>query len=759
MRDLPVIRNVWEQANGKFVGSDKPHGRVTIEPGFQLNLTGAQYGASDKGPYRWFQRSDNSQTEIEVPNILTIKIDRSIDQDAAKCEISIANQWHDANGVVSSSPDSLGNPGYFSFNHGQSSVSADFGQVANEWADRIVPNALLRTYQGYGGDTEGNIQDLVSDGNLAITGLWLVDTVTISTEGILSVSCRDMAKLLIDQKIYLPLVPSRFYPLKYCRWQYEVVPGSPGEPGVPAIPAPDPSPVGVSYVDSSMERWYPGTTELHGRRYDAVADGSASTVSWSQGVYSPSAIFARAYWEVSVNQEINEVYINAANSSFGTVWISIMVNGQWISQSPDDIIPWDDNNGDGRSDSLYATQFAPQDYIDKPFLVRTSVGNAGVWVPLPFRNIDGGNSNVYDVQRIRITTNQTWNSQVGPWVYRAVCQRIDARLVNEDAVGSPAILPTPATPTSTIQHDGNVNDYTEIVRDLLLWSGFLLYEDSPAYALVHGILEYSGAYPLECVAEDYFDKKSVMECINGIRDTLGYIFVIDDEGGVKFHTPNWWSSGNTLSDGTRVSDVLDLHDESHILSYTTQFNDSSARSQIIVGSSLPTETDDSTAYSKIEPASASLLRGMIRPAMWINEVWQEPDEQLFTAAIIALHSDFQARTGSVTIPANPEIQIDDQVRITERISGESYSHYVRGVSTSMNLDTGDYTMTLTTNWLGEEGVDDEWAFDRDFFLENFSIITDSTGYDNGSGIKEAVVGRSFYTPEPDAGATPGAGTA
>src|SRR5690606_32042012 len=71
---------------------------------------------------------------------------------------------------------------------------------------------------------------------------------------------------------------------------------------------------------------------------------------------------------------------------------------------------------------------------------------------------------------------------------------------------------------------------------------------------------------------------------------------------------------------------------------------------------------------------------------------------------------FAQRRGQVTCLANPAIQVNDQVRIYERTTSETYIHYVRGISTSHDLDTGDYTMTLTTNWLGTE---DDWIITAD----------------------------------------------
>ena len=517
-----------------MIGNNRSQGRVTVEAAWQLNLTGASYGDSEKGPYRYWFYADQSQTETEIPNVRQIDMNSSLDKDTADCTITVYNTLMEAKGSNSEQPDVLGQPGALGFNYASSAEArAIFGQTQNSWANVLVPNALLRTYEGYGGfEADGitpkSITDAVSDGNLAITGTWLIDTVTTGTNGMMSLKCRDMGKLLTDQTMYLPLIPERFYPLKYCRFLYEFVPGS---PAVDPIPPQNKTSVPLTYVDSTMERWYPSAESLHGRRFDAIVDGNNKTESWSQGVVHPTRIFARAWWEVKAHgAQVGEVFINASNNSFGTVWISVKEGGDWQG---DDDIPWDDANGDGRSDSLGLSQFAAKTDVDIPYVKRVHVGNKGKWIKLP---------RVYNAQRIRITTNQSWYSPVGPWRYRATFQELKARAVDETIEGIPGI---PEVPDSTLQKDGNIRDWVDAVKDILLWSGFLFYE-GPTPTLgadVHGLIETSGNYPAECLNEDFFDKKSPMEVITEIKEVLGYIFFVDAEGAIRFHSPNWWSSG------------------------------------------------------------------------------------------------------------------------------------------------------------------------------------------------------------------------
>jgi len=733
VRTLTTIRGLWESNDGKMIGDKRPHCRVTVEANWQLNLTGASYGTSEKGPFRYWFFADQSQVETEVPHIRNVVMNSGLDKDTADCTITIFNTSHEDNAnAENEQPGVLGNPGYLGFNYGQSDeAAAIYGQTANSWAGVLVPNALIRTYQGYGGfEADGvtpkSIVDAVADGNLAITGTWMIDTARTGTSGLMTLKCRDMGKLLIDQSVYLPLVPDRYYPLRYCRFLYELVPGSPAVDPVPGTQnSTNTEPVTLTHFDSNVQRWYPSLADndlYHGRRVNAWVDGDRKTETWSVGTVHPSRIFSRVWWEARAHgASVSEVYIKSSYNSFGTTWISIREGGVWQGAR---VIPWDDANGDGKSDSLNASQNTAVEDTDINYVRRASVSNAGRWYKL---------DRTYTAQRIRITTIENWISPIGPFFYRAVLREVQARHVSESIDGTPGTPGVDEIPDSTLRTDGNIQDWTDPVKDILLWSGFLFYEGvAPAGgAEVHGLIETAGNAPTECMEEDFFDKKSPMEVITAVKEILGYIFFIDEQGAVRFHSPNWWSAGNTTELGERTSYIPELLDSQVIVDYTSEHSDKSMRSEIIVGSNVPSETDDRTQFVRHIPEQVSLLRGMVKPAMLINEIYQLEIEQRLTAALIGLHIMFQSRSGRVTILANPEIQINDQIRITERNTSESYIHYVRSISSNHNLDTNEWTMTLETNWLGEE---DDWVFNRDFFISTYfpdTEIPPLDGFDSG----------------------------
>ena len=716
MRELPVQRARINRSGNNFTGVNKPHGRVTVEPSWRLRTTGPSYGTRVNGPYRWWARKDQSQVEVEVPNIDSIEINRSIDQDAASCTIIMSNQQHDNNDGSPINTSTLGKPGFYGFGYGSASAwTSDWGHQKNQWSNVLIPNALLRTYQGFGGyvETDGKLvakplNTAISDGDIAISGVWLIDTVSFGTNGKIRFECRDMAKLLIDQLVYTPLVPERFYPPKWYRYDYVDVPVAPD-----AHPTPQPGgPLRLTYEDSTVARWL-GKTSALGKLAPRAFTNNETEISFGHGWRHWNNAYAKDWWQATCSGEMNEIYIHTAGVPAGGnyfVWISVMENGQWQGGS---FIPY--NDGPGSNIDVY--------HPDKPkldtnirFVKATAVKasasvniheNDGTWVKLP---------RTYRAQRVRVTIASMWRSPWGPNHFRSAVGSIKARLVNQNPnTEAPAV----ETTYKTIEVDGNIRDWIDPVRQLLLWSGFLRY-DGPNPTVrpgVHGVLESTGTYPLDRIGEETFDKKSVMDAITSIKEVLGHIFFIDEEGGVHFHSPNWWTPGNTTNDGKRRPNYIhEISDERTLTDYTASYTDNSVKSEVVIGTDLPDEESGDTQHVSIDPAvvlpsgSPDLNRGMTRPAIWFSDVWMSADEHKLMAALISLHIMFNSRQGSVTIVANPEIQVNDQVRIMERITSESYIHYVRAIDSTMDLRSGEWTMNLKTNWLGEGDV---WAFDRD----------------------------------------------
>lgn len=967
MRSAAAIKNLWD-TGGPFLGTDRAHGRVTVEPDWFLTHTSKTWGSSTKGPFRWFQDEVNDQVEVEVPGIKSIQIDRSVEQDAATCNIEIYNQKMDDNDTAGEMVSQLGNPGYYTPDRGRSpETNARWNQAANSWENVLTPNALIRTYQGFGGyDTDGTPFDIdvaVASGNLLLTGLWMVDSVSVGTGGMMSVKLRDMGKLLIEQQLYPPLIPADLYPIQYCRWRFEH-----NKLGGQVAPGPDRDLKRVTYgnctafgsQNSGSDVWYGANAAVHGHRPSQALDNRTNTHWLSVGNNNVRAPYAVEWIEVcSGGQEINEVYVHPWAGNY-QMYISIWEDGQWvggptISYSTGGVgiytgantasvpyvmktgVPWEKGKwytlprtykaGKIRFTftNLTKSQWGPYYYragvrelkaaFNKnassgiplvsgaaPMPINVNPNAAGYWLLLNNGNHEAfGDARKYKVDISTpgfaaptyggsasnvnaIAMNATYSGEgywimhsngtmiaygdavhygdpkntegiesnsfkdfaptptgLGYWILRNngsvyaygdaatlggvsvsgsdYAQSIESLPVDAGgywimkkqgditAVGTTVDYGSPTTAgfetgeyftrirrTSTgdgywtvdgsgdvqnfgdaghfgddpnpntgarwafnlywdmipfwqtdqgyalpsskdvflwfgdflyfgsiqdgiqIQRfDGNYLDYADIIKDLVLWSGWLLYQDpnaaTPAYDAsaeppVLGRIETTGSYADECLPADIFDKNPVVNAIQRIREAVGYYTWVDEEGGFHFELPNWWAPGNFDEDGFHVDELPEIDERVNMTEYTASFGDDSLRSEIIIATEDPEEDYSETTYTRFKPDSADLLRGMVKPAMWTNGLFKDEDRREIMAELIAMHIWFSKRQGQTSCVANPNIQINDQVRMYERNSAETYIHYVRGVATNHDLDTGQYNMTLTTHWLGDQ---EDWS--------------------------------------------------
>jgi hypothetical protein len=459
---------------------------------------------------------------MELPNVLSVGWDRSVDTDTAQCTITMLNQRMPGNAEQRADDSEFGYPGYFTPARGKRAEERSRwpNHVVNEWSNVLMPNVIVRTFEGYGGE-HLSIRDAVAQGYIRQTGTWLIDKVTISTSGEVTIQARDMGRLLLEQFMHPPIVPEAVYPLRY----YRYVTLKPGE---------------------------------------------------------------------------------------------------------------DDNPGGE-------------------------------------------------------------------------------------------------------ERSGNYADYGDIIYDLLIWAGF--YWDTfpreplmqlgagPApdagaegFAQVHGVIETTGAWATETLPEDLFDKRPVMDGITEIRNIVGYLFWIDEMGAAHFRSPNWFEPGNFTEELIRVDLVPVIDEKVQLTNYSMTLSSENVRTQIIIASdALPPvppygstqETYD--AYKDAlgratfyEPTQGrDMWHGMHLPSMWVNGAFNDPVQQEDMAQLIAMHIHFRHRQGSLTIVGNPCIQVDDQVKIFERQTADTYLHYVRGISSSLNNVSGEYEMRLTTHWLGD-GDGDEW---------------------------------------------------
>lgn len=973
-----IASRIWDiwYAGGPAIGSEgAPHGRVTVEPDWYLNTEAVTNFQGS--PVRWWQRDDNSQIEYEMPNIVSIETTRSLDQDAATCTITLDNVWVMANNEISLNDAKFGKPGYFTFNRGESSdATARWGSTENSWHRLIVPNALLRTYQGYGGKDKA-VGEAITDGNIVLTGVWLVDEIRINTDGHIEITCRDMAKLLIDQQVYPPMMPSSMYPLAYCRWTWRAYQGvhkdllfdtDPGdafatgfyvsggctnyggnvpEPNYPDYWLNEPG-NGYWLVTNDGNVWPFGNNEDYG---DSTGDIYGNPI-W--GIKSTPD--GRGYYTLRRDGTI-EAHGDAVHhgdwphnpagfNSTSCFTVKSDGSGYWIGDYTGNVAGFGVSSHGGWTNPSNPLHLESPNWWDSNVMVdiEADPGSDGYWL----LSSEGAVQALGGAAWLGEPRGATWPAAIGGddsvvrtygrlranprgggyWVIDQIGQvhaygtcKFYGQTPGNAAYGAGAantefanpnfpdyisdLIPTPTGLgywlvgilggvypfgdavylgdlqydfTVYLRQDGNYSDYSDIVKELLLWAGWWLktdhtmvtdwiqpdfddstwerstqvelvlaakpgspyhwlipiaadFPDDTAYMIwadggtylnapagdvyfrkhftaassgtydiywltdnsgtmyvdgtqfsqsntftstthfqlhldagphvlaakvtnavqettnpgglafavykngvlvchsdadtvmdpypvagdpgaslpvVYGNIESTGAWAEECIDPGIFDKKPPIDGINQLKEIVGYNFWIDEEGAARFESPNIWSKGNFFENGTHVEYVPDIQEDRQITNYGISYVDAPIRSEIVISSSDPTQPLDDTVTTRYVPPQAPQLRGMVKPAVWVNEVFTNQTEQDLMAELIALQSWLAQRQGSVTILANPAIQINDQVRIWEEQTAETYIHYVRGVTSTMDLIAGTYLQTLTTHWMGD-GT--KWAVD------------------------------------------------
>ena len=286
-------------------------------------------------------------------------------------------------------------------------------------------------------------------------------------------------------------------------------------------------------------------------------------------------------------------------------------------------------------------------------------------------------------------------------------------------------------------HDGNFNgDWANIVKEILTWAGFLFYEPDIAddeAPSVFGLIESTGIVTDTQVPPDKFDKKTLIDVIKELTEVVGYLFRITEDGRAQYASPNWWRAGNFDQNGYPIyvssvtgervaSDDVDaipfipvIHEDEDMLNYNVTLSSADKRSVIYVGTDLPDAKDPTkTSYIRHVPPSSletvsggvNTMRGIERPAIWVSQLFENEQERKLMAELIGLHAWFGSRVGSTSIIGNPALSVDDQVRLVEQNTSETFIHLITGLNSSLDNDTGVYTMDLNTYWLGDA---DDWV--------------------------------------------------
>lgn len=718
----------WEQ--GTFVGDNKPNLRATISK--TTLRTSEEF-------FRTLLHEGNFQ-EVEIPNVKTITIDRRLGTDAATMQMTLVNagtplvdenldESYSGSGPTKRQLGEFGSPGLYSYRRGLSTPGGGdpnpWGyEPDSTWADMFLPNRVVRTWQGYG--TDGSAEPW-TDTKLAPTGIWLIDSVDMSADGLISISCRDMAKLLIEQRLYPPIIPLDNYPLTFCGpYKKEFNESTPVTTGNPEVIGENVATHSTRAYDSSAAPWYGTNATVYGHKASDAFDGDETTfwISMRNSVGGISTDWSFEWLDADTHGEpVNQVRFKPWTGNY-VLYVCVNVGGVWQGSAT---VPYNPNAGPAYPNTA-----------NTKYVLKTTVPVSENWMTIDLPE-------TYNADYVRLTFTNLQNfGRISGGDYRAGVYEFEVNAVTPSTVTEVITEETIVT-----NEEGNTKDYTDIIKILLSWSGFYWKDGRPDDELllrdvwggkggrVWGDFFYSGAYPIDppCIDASYWDNKSVMDGINQIKEILGFIGYVDTTGGFIWRPPNIWRTGNFVTGlGFKAGEdwIREVSEQNTLLDYGVIVDDKNLRSEVVVISS-----DDPTLYGSYQPGYASgeevpstiesqaageavvsdlsLLAGQERIMLVPDYPWGQNIDDPFRAQaevekfayLVTLWIHWSYRKGKFRIPGNPAFQPDDQVRIFERTTSETYVHYLTGVRSTMNLDSGEYYLDVDTHWLGN-GPDAQW---------------------------------------------------
>jgi len=654
--------------------------RATIQ---RLDLTILSYGNQQYSSVPFGQ----ANMPLTLPNIKDVKWQRTVDSGVASMTMTLYNTEPLPVGEPPQNGD-LDQPGFYTFSRGNTAHSSRWSRTANGWQDWIVPDRIIRTYEGYGFDA--TVAPEV-DPHLYISGTWRIDDVDFTTDGFITVTCRDIGSVLLDQILFPPVVPFASYPLWFETAHDVANPDVVTTTGGWVLP---------SYETSSNAPYVGVGGSVNGHTGSDAFDTSSKTYWLSIGNARPDADYSFEFIQGKfTSQQVSGAQFRVWGGPY-TCYVSVYANGKWQG---DQTVPYN-----------------PNDPISAPngsnirFLTSFHVANEETKT-VSFKAIAGAT-------KMRLTFTNLCNSGIGPYRYRAGVRSFKVSgVVSHSSPGSTHVEPKTSPPM--------IRDYVDAVKLMLAYAGFYWpREATHAFATysngtrvttvapsndpalvqgrVWGDFEQSGTAPLVAIPLSVFDKKPVHDGISYILDILGYISYVDEGGGFVARSPNIWSVGNWIGDGGpnsgRTSTIVVIDETQTLMSLGVKMSSRSIREKIFVA-------NVSGQIAAMANGHNPYPSGLRRVGGFSDQHFLTTKECQIMADLITLRQLFTYRTDKVTIPGNPAIQVDDQVRVYERVSEEAFLQYVIGISMNWSLETGKYTYDLDTHWLGDTAFS-EWTF-------------------------------------------------
>jgi hypothetical protein len=687
---MKIISEFTEDAwvSGDYVEDNRPQVRATISK-WHMDKTPYALRWADSaswkhdGTYRSALFGERGPVR-ELRNIKSIKWDRSVDTDVATCTIVIVNQAYRRD-TANPNEEEFEFPGWYTPNRGDVD---DWDYASNSWKDWLLPDRVIHTWEGYGADRDVNPWD---DQYQYPSGVWLIDDVTLGTDGLITLTCRDLGRLLLDQIMFPPIVPWDAYPLFWEAFH---------EQGTRTVVEPDSDWLDLSYGTDSNTYVFDAAlmdgdqlavtdgNKVWGHRGQDACDADPLVGYWlSAGSVEPNNL-EWIEFEIPGGATVEGVKINPHGGPY-KVYISVYHETKgWRGAAK---IPYEvaDDGVDNEAGIRYVASH------------RIGDGESDTYqLPRKFNN----------VTKIRLTFASRWRSGVGERHYRVGLQNV------RYATG------ITKTETSVPRTLGNYGDYSDIVKWLCSWAGFYWPpnakfklsageglrehpynepDDALAKGRAWGDFQDAGTTGIVKLDVEMWDKKPVMDGINAVRETLGFDFWVDETGAIVWRMPNVWKKGNYVSQRpngfnrlTRTQTTITIDERVTLIDLSVKLSSKNVRERIVVAD---VNGNFGTVVKGYNPAPT----GQSRVAGWTDGRFKGKAETRRMAELIAIRQAYSYRQNTLTIAANPAIQVDDQILIKERITGESYRHRVQGIACEYDAETGRWVYNLTTQWLGE----------------------------------------------------------
>ena len=681
-----ATQNAW--LSGDYVGTNRPMVRATIQ---RLDLTILSYGNQQYSSVPFGQ----ANMPLELPNIKDVKWQRTVDSGVASMTVTLYNTEPLPIGEPPQNGD-LDQPGFYSPLRGNTAHSSRWSRTANGWQDWIVPDRIIRTYEGYGFDA--TVAPEV-DPHLYISGTWRIDDVDFSHDGIIVVTCRDIGSVLLDQILFPPVVPFASYPL----W-FEAAHAVKNPDVVTSTGGSSAGWVQPHYETSSNQPYVGNGGSVHGHIGPDAFDTSDRSYWLSIGNARPDADYSFEFIQGKFKaQQVSGGRLHVWGGPY-TCYVSVFAGGKWQGGQTVPYNPHDPVSAPNGSNIRFVSHFHVDNEETVAFTIKPIAG----------------------ATKMRLTFTNLCNSGIGPYRYRAGVRSFKI----SGAVGTTVTTTTPGgTHTEPKTSPPAIWDYTDAVKLMLAYAGFYWPREathafttysngtrvttvapSDDRALVKGRVwgdfEETGTAPLVAIPMSVFDKKPVADGIKYVADIVGYLAFVDEGGGFVFRSPNIWSVGNWIGNGGpnsgRTSTIVVIDETQTLMGLGAKMSSRSIREKIFVA-------NVSGQIAAMANGHNPYPSGLRRVGGFTDQHFLTVKECQIMADLIALRQLFTYRTDKVSIPGNPAIQVDDQVRVYERVSEEAFLQYVIGISMNWSLETGKYTYDLDTHWLGDTAFS-EWTF-------------------------------------------------